>query len=779
MGKVQRYGWILTILILFPAISTVVAARQVEKVRFVGPDGGVVYQIHVVPEHPSVIYVLDERVLFKSTDAGTTWRDITPASTGGARIPALYMAHDGPNTLFLVAEEGTVVRSNDAGETWQAYYADPLYEVFFIDPDRPDTLLAYDTHGPYQNILMRSTDGGVTWQASVDGIDLDGKSIRVFVNRYETTHAIATVQCCGDVFTSQAVYTSTDGGRHWVPTETGVRFIEEVVFDPADPNTLYAMPQEGLHKSTDGGHSWFDIGAALPQSYFRHLAVGPGIDDPGSSTLYYVPRDEQGGLSHPLYRSIDGGVTWQQTGTVAPIVGVAAFAVHPQSRQDLFAGGYPYGLLHSSDGGQTWEIRNEGLSLSRVHTVSARSPDEVLAIVDERGVMHTSDGGQTWEVVIPYTLGIGTGKRIVRSLENPQHLFTNIIPDSLRTHDPDWHTGSAGIGISRDGGRTWEFRQGARTGLSCFDVSDDGTIIYGGSPFDALSKSTDGGNSWEVILLDPSVESVRQLQVDPRDTEVVYARMQVPCACPRSTHPLVRSTDGGRTWETLVDDVATYFLNKLQPEYLYYVEPEPGGTGTFYVSEDRGATWTPATTFPDASGLSDLIVHPEQAEVLYAAMESGSILRSEDNGHTWASVIERFYPPAYAIALAVANPSVLFGTTYERGVVRFDLASLEPTSADPEPPSAHFRLTANYPNPFHGATTIAYEVAEPAVITLRIVDVLGRHIRTLVQQAHSLGRHRLRWDSRDASGHDVPSGLYFVEMSAEGIYDVRKLVLVR
>ena len=92
-----------------------------------------------------------------------------------------------------------------------------------------------------------------------------------------------------------------------------------------------------------------------------------------------------------------------------------------------------------------------------------------------------------------------------------------------------------------------------------------------------------------------------------------------------------------------------------------------------------------------------------------------------------------------------------------------------------------FALRQNFPNPFNPDTTIKYDLAESADVTLQIYNVLGQVVRTLVgSEAQNAGRYQIRWNGMDDRGVPVSSGVYFYQISAEGkFHDVRKLMLLK
>jgi hypothetical protein len=91
-----------------------------------------------------------------------------------------------------------------------------------------------------------------------------------------------------------------------------------------------------------------------------------------------------------------------------------------------------------------------------------------------------------------------------------------------------------------------------------------------------------------------------------------------------------------------------------------------------------------------------------------------------------------------------------------------------------------FRLHQNVPNPFNPVTTICYEVPRGgAIVTISVYDAGGRFVRTLIAGAHSSGPKTIEWDGRDERGRSVSSGVYFCRMSAAGLEQTIKMVVLR
>jgi hypothetical protein len=97
---------------------------------------------------------------------------------------------------------------------------------------------------------------------------------------------------------------------------------------------------------------------------------------------------------------------------------------------------------------------------------------------------------------------------------------------------------------------------------------------------------------------------------------------------------------------------------------------------------------------------------------------------------------------------------------------------------------ARFALIQNYPNPFNPSTSIAYDLASQATVTLRIYNVLGQLVRTLVNTEQDAGSYEAVWDGRNIDGQQVSSGVYLYRLEAasqsgENYVSMKKMVLMK
>ncbi len=110
---------------------------------------------------------------------------------------------------------------------------------------------------------------------------------------------------------------------------------------------------------------------------------------------------------------------------------------------------------------------------------------------------------------------------------------------------------------------------------------------------------------------------------------------------------------------------------------------------------------------------------------------------------------------------------------------RYGSGAYKRESQDESLDGATTRLAQNYPNPFNPLTRIAYDVGKAGHVRLRVFDVVGRKVATLIDVKHRPGSHHVMWDGRNDSGRELASGVYFYQIEVGGVRESRKLLILR
>ncbi len=285
---------------------------------------------------------------------------------------------------------------------------------------------------------------------------------------------------------------------------------------------------------------------------------------------------------------------------------------------------------------------------------------------------------------------------------------------------------------------------------------------------------------------------------------------------------LVKSTDCGLTWDEMF--TVAYFpmvsLNKYDDKILYGVNQD----GHLIKSLDSGITSIviDSTFMWSLDNTGFYYVHDQQN--IYALINGKKLMRSSNNGETWIKVYDdtiKFYfsPDAsepnkvYLARFNEIYESTDYGTTlslyrtlisdvvglYKKpnsnllyAATSFDIYEITPdtirsiktllTSIENEYAKTprNFSLSQNYPNPFNPSTSIRYSIASRGFVTLRVYDLLGREVATLVDEEKLPGSYEVIFSVGPfGNACGLSSGVYFYGIKAEDFSDVKKLILLR
>jgi glycosidase len=206
-------------------------------------------------------------------------------------------------------------------------------------------------------------------------------------------------------------------------------------------------------------------------------------------------------------------------------------------------------------------------------------------------------------------------------------------------------------------------------------------------------------------------------------------------------------------------------VNTDFPGVYGYTRPYPGENGLVVTNLDGAAhtvnvTLTTSSTPPSVEGVSDGVQY--YASDLYNNTSS-TITFSGGTANLSVSL------PPYGIAVFVID-------VVQRSLILPPLTGVG--NSDPGVPK-EFSLGQNYPNPFNPSTAIQFQIPQTAAVTLRIFDILGREIETLVAQQLSAGTYTVNWNARSSGGTQVGSGVYFYRLQAGEQTITKRMILLR
>ena len=521
------------------------------------------------------------------------------------------------------------------------------------------------------------------------------------------------------------VFKTTNSGADWTPIfdEFASLSIGALALDPNDAQTLYVGTGEangsgsatsysgtGLFKTMDGGLTWQHLG--LEESYHIGRIV---IDPLDSQTLFVAAGGKLHGTNpeRGVYRSNDGGASWERVLFVADNVACIDIVLNPSQPQMVYAamwerergpdfrdhGGVGCGIWRSIDGGDNWQemtngVPNNSPNVGRIGlAISASSPNVLYAIYADNtgffeGIYKTTDGGLTWsqtndgalsnlfssfgwyfanirvDPLNPNTV-YALGLDVFKSTTGGNSWFDNSATMHVDQHDLFIHPLNAswllagndgGLYLSQNAGGSYaHFENLPITQFyTCSLDFQNPERRYGGTQDNGTNRTTTGQlDDWSRILGGDGF----YVLVDPTDNRYVYAESQYG--------GLTRSTNGGASFVNALNGVdsgdrrnwnSPLALDPNNPQTLYF------GTNRLYRSTNRAVSWSAIS--PDLSDgpgngnlvfgtLTTIAVAPTDSDVIYAGLDDGNVWVTENGGASW-SRISGPLPNRYITRVAVS-----------------------------------------------------------------------------------------------------------------------------
>lgn len=459
--------------------------------------------------------------------------------------------------------------------------------------------------------------------------------------------------------------------------------------------SLTALPAQTLEPGSLGRMEYRFIG---PQGN-RMISV---MGEPGNPNVCYA-----GAASGGIFKSIDGGVSWEPIFDDQPVSSIGALAMAPSDHNILWAGtGETFirsnvsqgtGIYKSTDAGRTWTCM--GLEktgrIGRI-IVDPQNPDTVWVAAmghcygpqQERGVFRTTNGGTSWERVLFVDENTGCSDLAIDP-NNPRILLAGMWTMLIRTWGR-WSGGpNGGLYISRDGGSTWRRLEGnglppvpvGKIGLA-FSRSDPARIYALIETEDGvLWRSDDGGGTWALVSRDRALTErphyYSRCAVSPdNSSEVYFAATQ-----------MTRSLNGGESIRVLPRsgvgmDNHDIWIDPLNPDRIMVGNDNPGVS----VSTNRGKTW--ARHRLPAAQLYHVHVDNRVPYYVYGNRQDGPSTRGPSNSLIGRTIPSGLWHPVggdesgYAIPDPVDN-NIVWASAYSGMVDRFDLATHQARSVDP------------------------------------------------------------------------------------------------
>ncbi len=538
------------------------------------------YDMYFVTEE--IGFIVNTREILKTEDGGRTW-GVQQDIFGGSRITF----HD--NVGYIVGAFGSFYQSTYQGGGWNKRAIPTTDNLRSIQVIAQDTLIILG-----EDKLLFSYDAGQTWITK----DIAGLRVK---DAHFTSGFVGHLACRDGV-----ILKTIDGGESWYATE------EANIF-PSDFIRIYFVNEQigyatrdhfSLFKTEDGGESWVEISDFMDASTDMHFidentgffvgrhgstykttdggvtleeaafAGRNGYNTLGSVFFLDENRGFAAGGSGRITRTLDGGETWFE---YSPPYREIDFVSFPAEEKGYFTHGYD--LYKVEKAKEEWEIRD---IFSESGVLLTDFVNEEIGFLISfvrvrashgRGIFKTTDGGLTWE----------------------QMTKEEAMPNDTEVYSMDFYDENLGF-LSHEGK---------------FGVKE-------------VIKTVDGGATWTQVL----TETLYQIQIV--SPTVIYARSGA------YSGKIYRSTDGGNSWE-IIYELGDSF--KEAPNF-YFVNENlgflVGPEGLLKKTIDGGTTWDDLVILPDLGRTQSFLdVQFLTNEIGYISEADGSLFKTFDGGETW------------------------------------------------------------------------------------------------------------------------------------------------
>ncbi|HEY3933385.1 MAG TPA: hypothetical protein VGL65_02075 [Gemmatimonadales bacterium] len=457
---------------------------------------------------------------------------------------------------------------------------------------------------------------------------------------------------------SGGVWKTENAGATWTPIfdRQGSYSIGVVAVDPKDPSVVWVGTGEnnsqrsvsygdGVYRSDDGGRTWHRMGLEKSEH------IGRIVIDPRNSDVVYVaaqgPLWSDGG-DRGLYKTTDGGRTWNAVLTVSERTGVTDVALDPRNPDIILAatyqrrrhvwtlidGGPESGLQRSVDGGKTWRKITSGIpggDLGRIGlAVSPVDPDVIYATIEadssSGGIFRSTDDGLSWEKRSSYTAQPMYYASLVADPFNVQRLYSMDVATQ----------------VSDDGGATWrglgERSKHSDNHALWVDPKDADHYLNGNDG--GLYQSWDGGKTW-IYFANLPIGQFYDIDIDHASPfyHVCGGTQDNSSVCGPSA---TRSSTGILNSDWFVTTGGDGFVSRVDPAdpNTVYAESQNGGMERVDLATGESVSIQPHEA-PGADPSrwnwdTPIIISPQSHTRLYTA--SQRLYRSDDRGDSWQPV---------------------------------------------------------------------------------------------------------------------------------------------
>jgi photosystem II stability/assembly factor-like uncharacterized protein len=673
--------------------------------------------------------------LFRSWTGGNSWGTYP---LGSNDLNSVY----GTGTyLWIAGNGGTYYYSSNDGGSWNSQTLAAGVNLRSISFSDVNTGWIVGDNGT----ILKTTNSGANWVLQTSPVPTNLNSVK-FISSTDGS-------ACGDG--GKVIYT-TNGGTTWLqyttPTTKNLLSIDK------KSSTIIASAVDGLViKSTNNGSSWTTIDYKIVTKSDIHSVF---MLDPNT---YYSCGG--GGF---IRKSTNAGAsfTFQQNPMMANLVSIFFY----DNLKGWAVSSLNNAVIYTTDGGATWSLppgttatftwQQKQTGSGNIGNGFCLHPTNKNGIFIAMGtqIYRSLDKGETWTNIATISLGSQAHSFYVSPLD------TNMMLASM-------NSSGGRVVKSTNYGQTWTTTWGPGTltsyGMPLEMDPNNPNICYLGPDNSIMLRSTDFGSTWS--------NWSSTIFRSPCDIAVLYDSANYMYVGDGTTGSgageLFKSTNGGLNWTSIHtisgSEIPMIAISSLDLDLAYHTCWSSGGFwrtgnkwGSFLQVTTTGSAWGTDIAKDDPTAVSFVIY----GSTAYVSTNGGDNFISSNVGSS---------PNAGVLFYDKGNLfSQQGGGVYKLKVIYSVITGNSSVSSELP---ASFGLSQNFPNPFNPSTTISYSVSKPSNIQIKVYDILGNEVSTLVNSYQNPGKYTANFN---ASGFS--SGIYFYTFSSDGQkIDTKKMILIK
>ncbi len=739
-----------------------------------------------------ILYLLIISYSFAFSQSAWVWQNPLPQGNNLAKVKYLNQ-----NTGWAVGVHGAIVKTTDGGMIWNVLYND--YDSLIIDFHFIDSLTVYACS--IKNQIIKSTNGGINWNIIYNSTDYFYK---IYFSDAKTGYVSGA-----DQTTSGIMLKTTDAGDHWVNIFT-YPYTETQLYDFQFFNNTLAYATLGdfdFGKTTNGGHNWGMTwwGWGTLNLYFLDSLNGYTVGGyvSGFSPHGTIRKTTNGGYN--FITLLDSEYTYQNSGGYK--------SVYFTNLTTGYVAGFNGEIRKTTNSGINWAAPKSNTKYT-LNSLGFINTGTGVVVGDYGTILKTTNDGNNWT---NYTKGKNNNLRkccfinentgfaggdycLLKTSNGGLNWITKIDSNAFVIYDFKFLNQNTGYALSSnlsytyllkttDCGETWnsilaatpiQVTQYTFTSLSIvdeFNIWICGFSRYNEHPYYNLIRpvyyrTTNGGINWSGYT-GSGIEPFAKIIFFNNNNGLIFGR---------DSH-ILKTSNSGSNWFNIPLFISgknlgdACFINQNTGWVSYYdnsiryssiFKTTNGGNNWFFQDSIFNAHFYSICV--DSSGNCWAV--GIKGPYLTSSYQSSVIYSSSNGGNNW---MKQRTPTDYSLnSVSFVNPNTGWIVGNTGTILKTTLGIISEVNLPSTNLPKVINLFQNYPNPFNPNTTIKFETTSKSHVELKIFDILGKEVKSLINQYLAPGSYSVEFN-----GTSLPSGIYFYRMRAGDLSETKQMILVK